>query len=100
MAPMAKSPPIDLIPTSAPEPLVDLLYDSALTVPVNKRNNFAATRYVRFLLAFVVIVSHARWYCNFSVPFIKVWPDAQAGVLGFFVLSGWVIASSVNRETK
>jgi peptidoglycan/LPS O-acetylase OafA/YrhL len=99
------------IPTNASDSAADQPSDSVLhnlnqpeasaQKSIGVGDNFAATGYVRFLLAFVVIVSHDKWYTQFWIPFIDVWPDAQAAVCGFFVLSGWVIGASVVRgDTK
>jgi peptidoglycan/LPS O-acetylase OafA/YrhL len=74
--------------------------DSWLLSRAGQGNNFAATGYIRFLLAIVVVVSHSYYYCHLAIPFINVWPTPQAAVCGFFVLSGWVIAGSVSRDSK
>jgi peptidoglycan/LPS O-acetylase OafA/YrhL len=88
------------IPPTACHPAADQPEASAQK-GIGVGDNFAATGYVRFLLALVVIVSHDKWYAQFWIPFIDVWPNAQAAVCGFFVISGWVIGASVVRsDTK
>jgi peptidoglycan/LPS O-acetylase OafA/YrhL len=74
--------------------------DTSILKDLGQGNNFATVGYIRFLLAVVVMVSHAKWFANFNVPIISAWPDGQAAVCGFFILSGWVICSSVNRDIK
>jgi peptidoglycan/LPS O-acetylase OafA/YrhL len=56
---------------------------------------------VRFYLAFLVICSHLRWFLPPEELILSFGqPDAKAAVVGFLVISGYSIASSVKKSSK
>jgi peptidoglycan/LPS O-acetylase OafA/YrhL len=56
---------------------------------------------IRFYLAFLVICSHLRWFLPANELILSFGqPDAKAAVIGFLVISGYSIASSVKKSTK
>jgi peptidoglycan/LPS O-acetylase OafA/YrhL len=65
---------------------------------VGQGNNFAATGYVRFLLATIVLMCHSQNFAHFAVPPFTDFLDPVAAVCAFFLLSGWVISASVERQ--
>jgi peptidoglycan/LPS O-acetylase OafA/YrhL len=56
---------------------------------------------VRFYLAFLVICSHLKWFIPKDELILSFGePDAKGAVIGFLVISGYSIASSVSKSTK
>jgi peptidoglycan/LPS O-acetylase OafA/YrhL len=55
----------------------------------------------RFYLAFLVICSHLKWFLPQEELILALGrPDAKAAVIGFLVISGYSIASSVTRNAE
>jgi peptidoglycan/LPS O-acetylase OafA/YrhL len=55
----------------------------------------------RFYLAFLVICSHLKWFLPKEEGILMLGrPDAKAAVIGFLVISGYSIASSVMRNAE
>jgi peptidoglycan/LPS O-acetylase OafA/YrhL len=65
---------------------------------VGQGNNFAATGYVRFMLAVIILIFHSYSFTKFSVPFEQLLPEGGSAVCAFFLLSGWVIGSTLERS--